>query len=85
MCQWTLLFKLGLATYCTLTDSFRRLKRRGRRCEIRHARRVCLVFSGAEQPFPRLERQMAVLMTVSVLLELTWHDLQFFIGNVVNN
>jgi hypothetical protein len=68
---------LGLAAYCTLADSFRNLKKRGKGCETRHARRVrlstlsidaddvvedrrkvCLVFSGAELPYPRLERQM---------------------------
>ena len=36
----TIPLPLGLATHCTLADSFRRLKRRGRRWEIRHARRV---------------------------------------------
>jgi hypothetical protein len=35
---------LGLAAYCTLADSFRRLKRRGRRCEMRHAGRVSVEY-----------------------------------------
>ena len=35
---------LGLATYCTLANSFGGLKGRGRRCEIRHARRVSIEY-----------------------------------------
>ena len=40
----SVLLPLGLATHCTLAVSFRRLKRRGRRYELRHARRVSVEY-----------------------------------------
>ena len=36
----TIVKRTSAPDYCTLADSFRGLKKRGRRCEIRHIRRV---------------------------------------------
>ena len=115
---------LGLSAYCTLADSFRRLKRIGRGRDMRHARRVSVSIDGNDvvedrrtaacsfdsykssclQVPTRPERQDRVTSTQTpaedyrsftrwyscgrlpsaprVKRKISWHDLQFFTGNV---